>query len=39
MPPQALACAYTGWKPVLLKLSFWFFQQDFACMLVILQSN
>jgi len=29
----------TGWQPVLLNLSFLFFQQDFACMLVILQSN
>jgi len=34
-------CMYarTGRMPVLLNLSFWFFQQDFACMLMILQGN
>jgi hypothetical protein len=25
----------TGWKPVLLNLSFWFFDQDFILMLLI----
>jgi len=37
--PQVKACGCTGETPVLLNLSFLFFQQDLACILLIIQTN